>query len=178
MEIRIFRIQIILKHFLPLPVDPLVDHPQIQHEIKHVVAGNDPAPLRDFPPAAPAQLRIIFKKIRPVINRIPHKPQLFRDHIQRRRLSAAVPAVQNRYRLKIDPAKLPFGEHLKRIIAVVACPLDAIEKINLPLFIGKCKPVQIHCLLPPPSDYRYIFMIQIFSEERNPKSARIIVLFT
>lgn len=49
---------------LPLLIDSLIHSPQIQHEIKHIITGYDPAaPGNRLFGLKAAQARILFKKV-------------------------------------------------------------------------------------------------------------------
>ena len=111
----VLRLQILVKKLLPFPVNPLIQRPDIQHEVKDVVAGNDPAGRRKICRWARqpkvAAIRVILKKIRSVVGRVPGQPQLLRHHIQGRGLPRSVSPVQNCYRSKIQAFQMPLRQN-------------------------------------------------------------------
>ena len=137
---RIFIFQIFLKQLLPFLVNTIVQTPQVQNKIKHIITGDDTAvPWHLRLGLILAGLHIIFKKIRAVIRRIPAKSQLFRNHIQSGGLAGSISPVQHGNRFKIQhPQGMP-GQNLKGVKRIIAFSFNVHQKAVLPLNVGKRK---------------------------------------
>ena len=140
LETGILVLQVFAEHILPFPVNPLVQGTQIQHKIKHIVAGDNPAQFGNgLQGLKITQLTIGFKEIAAVIQGVPLQLQGLPDHVQCRGLTGAVASVENCHRLKVQHPQLPPGKDLKRIIRIVTGALFAPEKIGFLFPGGKCK---------------------------------------
>ena len=130
-KIGIFRVQILLKQFLQLFIHARVGGPQVQHEVEHIVAGDDPASFRNFGSnLRHAQGRIILKKNGAVVPTVPAQLERLRHHIQGGSLAGAIAAVEHRHRLQVQLPHAPGGQNLEGIKAVVALPLDRKQKVK------------------------------------------------
>ena len=129
LKMGVFIVKVFLEQFLPLQADAVIEAPEVQDKVKDVVAGDDPAVLRNGPAGLEAaHFRVILEEIGTVVRGLPPDSRLLRNHVQGGGLAGAVPAVEDGNRLKVQPSQPMPGQRLEGIEGVIAGSLDSDRK--------------------------------------------------
>ena len=146
----VFIVKVFLEQFLPLQADAVIEAPEVQDKVKDVIAGDDPAVLRNGPAGLEAaHFRVILEEIGTVVRGLPPDSRLLRNHVQGGGLAGAVPAVEDGNRLKVQPSQPMPGQRLEGIEGVIAGSLDSHEETVLQLDIGKSKFCHVNHFISP-----------------------------
>ena len=131
------RLCIFFKQCCALLVNALVEFPDTDEMVKHIVAGQNAAAGGQRIGFPGAQRNIIAKKIRAVVYRAPLHLQRFGDYVQQRGFSAAVSAAENGDGGKSKGPRLPAAEHAEGIIGRIAGAAGlGIGKVPEIFFLG------------------------------------------
>ena len=139
-----------------LVIDPVVNVPDVQQVVEHIVAGDDPAPLRDggavTEPIA-TQTDVVLKQLRAIEHRAAAKVQFFCDCVQDRGFPAAVSTAKDCDRLKLQHGHFQMPKEVEGVICCEQRTLQTKQIAILLILRGQLKTLQILHKRPPLSSW-------------------------
>ena len=143
-KLTVFICQIVSENLLPADIYALVQRPDMEHIVKHIITGDDPAARRHlFQQVIAAQLQIALIKRTAIVWAFPLKAQFFRHDIQRCAFTAAVTPIQDGQRPCGQFLQSPPGKGKKRVHGIEAGSLFIQPKGILLIIRRKTKTFQI-----------------------------------
>ena len=124
---------------LPIQVDALIEAPQVQKVVEHVVAGEHRAARRHLALPLPlAEVHKILEKRRPVIDTPPLQPQGVPHQVEQGGFPRPVAAIEDGDGFHLQTGFLPRPKDAKRVNILVTSPaVDRFSQRKLLVGLGR-----------------------------------------